>query len=530
MVVCTGGLLTRKALILAKAQTAAGTDPSPTPTEDAVLVSNPEFSIDPNILERDFVNPSISPFEHVVGRKLAQLTFTTELKGNGTENLGQVVTNEPKLARLLLGCGYLLSNASGLMSFTTDVASDDDFTITTEDGADHGFITGDGPVQFFANGGTLPTGVSEDTDYWIIRKDETSFAVATSRSNALAGTEVDITGDASGDVQIQTVRQVSRVNKDPANSSSEPSDLAFYRGLIEGASGPGNGVFEGKDSPVLYTIEVTTGGASGVAGITITGNNDDEDDLSGASEATVTSGTQFELGSSDVWITMEWTGDLVQGDKYRVLVCPDGIVALPTSDCTNILTFYFYEDGLLYKILDAQGTFTIDATAGNYATVEFTFTGQYVAPSDADLPTNEVFEDTLPQQVELGLLTFGSNVSLKVEQWTLDQANNVVPRPDINNSDGFSGVRISERNPSGGFDPEAELVATEDFWGDFANARAKVFTARVGTAVGNQIVLYGPKVQTNDISFADRDGIRVFDHGLMFRRQNGDDEVQFYFC
>ena len=78
MVGVTGGLLSKRALLLAKIETTPGTDALPVPALDAILVADPEFSIDPNILERDFVSSDLSPFEHIIGRKLASITFTTD--------------------------------------------------------------------------------------------------------------------------------------------------------------------------------------------------------------------------------------------------------------------------------------------------------------------------------------------------------------------------------------------------------------------------------------------------------------------
>lgn len=523
-----GGLLTRRALLLAKVESTPGQDALPVASLDAIQVSDPEFSIDPNILERDFVSPDLDPHPHIIGRKLASVTFTTELKGNGTEQSGLVVTDEPKLARLFRGCGYALSGAQGLITaWTTNFAVNNDLTMPAEQGADHNLFTGDGPVQVATNGGTLPTGLAVNTDYWVIRKSGTALALATSRANALAGTEVVLSvADASGNVQLICHSNVHRPNFDQGNSSSEPSDLAIYVGGQEGQSPMTEPSVAG---PVLWAIEVTTGGASGAAQVSVTSNNT-TDGGADATGVTVTSGTQIALGTTGAYFVMEWTGNLVLGDKYYILVDPDGIRVQPISTGFECLTLYLYEDGLRYRTLANQGTFTIDATAGNFGSVEFTFTGQFTAITDAALPTDEVFEKTLPQQVELGLLTWGSNVSLKAEQWTFDQANNVVPRPDVNQTDGFSGVRISDRTPAGGFNPEAELVATEDFWGDFSAAVQKVFTARTGTTAGNQVVVYGPRVQTSEIGFGDRDGIRSFEHGLLFKRREGNDSVEWTFA
>ena len=170
-----GGLLTRKALLLAKRETVAGVDAVPTAALDSVLVNDPEFSVDPNVLEREFVAQDLSPFEHIIGRKLASISFTTELKSNGLAQQGDVVANQPKLARLMQGCGYTLSERQALHTgFTTDFATNNDLTLiassvgpNTIPSGDHGMKTGDGPVEVFINSGTLPTGLAEATDYWI---------------------------------------------------------------------------------------------------------------------------------------------------------------------------------------------------------------------------------------------------------------------------------------------------------------------------------------------------------------------------
>jgi hypothetical protein len=72
----------------------------------------------------------------------------------------------------------------------TFVAADvgDSFTVSPA----HGFVTGDGPFEFVAGGGVLPTGVSEGTLYWLIVTSTTAFQVAASQADALAETEVTI--------------------------------------------------------------------------------------------------------------------------------------------------------------------------------------------------------------------------------------------------------------------------------------------------------------------------------------------------
>jgi hypothetical protein len=50
----------------------------------------------------------------------------------------------------------------------------------------------------FTSSGTLPAGLSLNTDYWLIRTGATTATVASSLANAIAGTPVDITDTGSG--------------------------------------------------------------------------------------------------------------------------------------------------------------------------------------------------------------------------------------------------------------------------------------------------------------------------------------------
>jgi len=92
----------------------------------------------------------------------------------------------------------------------------------------HGYQTGEGPVQLTSSG-TLPTGLALATDYWFIRVDANTYKFATSRVNALAGTDVDITAAAGGGTH--TVNHESKLIV-PANVAK-----VRVKGAVEMAAG-----------------------------------------------------------------------------------------------------------------------------------------------------------------------------------------------------------------------------------------------------------------------------------------------------
>lgn len=89
-------------------------------------------------------------------------------------------------------------NIDEVAAFTS---ADVNLTPNTVTLPEHGFSSGYGPVQLTA-GGTLPTGLSEDTNYWLYAATEDTIGFATSRANAVAGTVVDLTGAGSGTTSV----------------------------------------------------------------------------------------------------------------------------------------------------------------------------------------------------------------------------------------------------------------------------------------------------------------------------------------
>lgn len=77
------------------------------------------------------------------------------------------------------------------MTFTAD-NTNETLLITA-----HGFTTGDGPYRLTTTS-ALPTGLSANTDYWIIVTSANAIQLATSYANAIAETEVTFTSDGAG--------------------------------------------------------------------------------------------------------------------------------------------------------------------------------------------------------------------------------------------------------------------------------------------------------------------------------------------
>jgi hypothetical protein len=288
-------------------------------------------------------------------------------------------------------------------------------------------------------------------------------------------------------------------------------------------------VVSGFKFPVVYTVAVTTGGASGAAQASVTPS----DVTNGGAAATgvaLTSGTAFPLGTSGATIAPTFTGNLVVGDTWRVVVLPAGITYTPVSDGYVTLTLSLYFNGIFHKVTNAMGTFKVTCDGGKLPSIDFTFSGQYVPAASVAMPSAPVYERTLPSQVERAALSWGALASPSASGWSFDIGNTVTARPDINDDDAYNGFLITARKATGSFDPEATPEAINPWWADFAAGSLKYFAVRQGKQPGNIVQVIAPTVQTSKLAYKDRDGIRALTSDLAFTPHTGNDEILFHFC
>lgn len=298
--------------------------------------------------------------------------------------------------------------------------------------------------------------------------------------------------------------------------------------------------------PRELTITITTGGVSGAAFGSITSPAADVltlVDMSGTDDVTFSDGVEILVvdaeGNTVIGITPSFqSNNPATNDVYTLLIRPLGYSYKPISAAFPSLTLYMYYpddtgSSILHKITGARGTFTVDATGGDYAKFNFSFTGSYVAPADVSFPT-ATYETQTPQQVEQAYLYVeegGSrNTSLKASSWTIDMGVEVVPREDVNASDAYAGAIIVGRQPSMGFDPEAVLEATHDFWNNMANATSLEWFARVGTSKGNLVFFKAPNLQYGSLGYGNRNSLRTYEVTGHLARTSGNDELEIYFA
>lgn len=279
--------------------------------------------------------------------------------------------------------------------------------------------------------------------------------------------------------------------------------------------------------PRTVTIECTNAGGTGVAEVSITAPAVGEVGAYSATDVVLTNGTPINLPNS-AQITPTVGTSLDVGDIWTIELTPSGYEYTPISTAFESLTLYLYRDGLLHKLLGARGTFSVQATGGEYAQFTFTFTGDYVAVTDAALPT-PTYETQKPTQVELANLDIGNFASFAAAEFTFDVQNDVQIREDINSANAYAGAIIVGRAPQIGFNPEAVLEATHPVWQHLADGSELAFKVKVGKTKGNVVRFVSPNVQYTNVQYGERNSILTYDITLNCARVSGNDEIKIAF-
>lgn len=491
---------------------------------DAMLVSNLDIATNADALERPNYSPSLSKDATGIGRVTAQLTFQTEYRASG------VVGVAPRIGRLMKACGMQETvipagagsqignpsagplNASapiaaiiaGLSKTAAPTKCFDYYRVTV--------TTGGAPAaaKFLVTGAGFP-----DNDTVTLNSTIHSYA-----TSSILGTVV-VSGPIADPVFTFAGTFV-------ANDFVEifVGGVRFYYQVAQGDTVT-------TIATAFKTLLLADGrftGTANAAGVLTVNLTAATDEIASTATAQV-----ITLGQSGAQITIPvWTGTLVAGEYFEVFLRRAAVRYDPISDASSSVSFYIFLDGSLYRMYGARGTFTIEGAAATYPMMSWTFTGIYVDPVDMPLPTNLVFEQSKPWKVELSQLAVYGLPSAVASRFSFDAGNEVTIKDNINASEAYDEISITDRTPTAGCDPEAVKPSVFSPWARMRREDQTKFGVAVGVrgGAGNLIYLTARRASYTGAPFANRNKIRAHNYGFRLARVSGvgDDEYSFEFA
>lgn len=195
---------------------------------------------------------------------------------------------------------------------------------------------------------------------------------------------------------------------------------------------------------------------------------------------------------------------------------------------TDTLTIGAYIDGVKRVGVGCMGTFTIELRNGEPGRVNFEFVGKYGGNTDVALiaPTYPTVD---PPRFASATFTIGGYTPL-ASRLSIASNNEVVMRADATDATGYLSAYITGRQAGGSTDPEDQLVATFDAYGDQLASTEAALSCIVGSA-NNRITMAAPKLQFTNVGEGDRDGLMTteIDFDLNRSASAGDDEFTIAF-
>lgn len=206
------------------------------------------------------------------------------------------------------------------------------------------------------------------------------------------------------------------------------------------------------------------------------------------------------------------------------------VVYNPASEDHESCTIYYYLDGIRYIMTGCRGKYTLTNDLGGDAIpmASFEMVGHVSQPTDASVIT-PTYDSTVPVPL-IGLSFAIGGYGAVINAFNFDLGAELAFNPSMNEANGYGEVTINGFNPTGSFDPENTLVATQDWIGDFEDGVSKVLTSgNIGSVAGNIVKIDCPAISYTEVGNADRDGTATLDTQFVAIDDAGDDFISLSF-
>lgn len=235
---------------------------------------------------------------------------------------------------------------------------------------------------------------------------------------------------------------------------------------------------------------------------------------------------EVELAGSGAAGTAPKFAPLLLGcDMAETITAATSAVYQPHGDEGDYLTLFAYMDGILFKMSDAKGSWSLSMNAEEIPAFKFTYIGKYHAVEDAVFPPGISFAG-FQQPLTVGDDNTGTfsldGLDLATKSFSLDLANQVAWRDLINQS----GVRSPDRKPTASAVFEMTKVATKDWAADVVQGTVMPLEIVHGLVPGNIVGISLPKLQFNqEPSLSDLDKTAMLNASFAVMPDAGNDEV-----
>lgn len=243
-----------------------------------------------------------------------------------------------------------------------------------------------------------------------------------------------------------------------------------------------------------------------------------------------------ELAGSGTAVTAPAWGSLLLGCAMAEgsLSSPSRVEYTPVTDALKTLTLYYYDAGVLHKLLGAMGNCTLSAKVGERPVLRFEFVGLDggISAVPNATPTLTAWKKpvvigkasavdvTLGCTYAAGALSGGTVYPSTGIEIALGNAVNFTPLVSQESID------ITDRQVTG--NTELDLTAAQEvtLMADVKANATQGMGFTIGTAAGSKIIIHAPAVQLARPRKAELNGKRLIGYDLRMVPVSGNDELR----
>ena len=246
--------------------------------------------------------------------------------------------------------------------------------------------------------------------------------------------------------------------------------------------------------------------------------------IPGKRSATLSFGTEL-VGAAAAGTAPFW-GKLIKPCGFaETIVASTSVTYEPASISIPSMSLGFWLDGKKHLLWGARGNVSLKLEGGMPGMLNWEFTGADWSEADEAL-LSPTYDATLPPVFQDANFTIDSFAAV-INLLEVNMNNTVALRPDASASSGHKSALITNRNEASmSFDPENDLKSIYDFLGKWQAGTLLAMSSSFGSAAGNTFAVSAPKVQFQEISLNEREGVSALSIETLLTMDSGDDEFK----
>lgn len=209
--------------------------------------------------------------------------------------------------------------------------------------------------------------------------------------------------------------------------------------------------------------------------------------------------------------------------------CGNNITNTATSDAYDPLTksheavsIYWYEDGLLWKLIGAEGNCSLSYIMDEIPVLTFVMSAPYLTPTVVAYPGGEVYQTNPPIAASSADIITTSGI-IKVGSFTFDMVNDV----QEHYTTGQHEFTIEDRQPT--LTLTQDSVSTADEWIALMAETDVSISAVIDGGAGKKITISAPAGRRDGISSGERGSRHLKEITFSLYEDSADDQFQFLY-